>query len=155
MPRKIGLRVGAVVLSQRSPRKPMAPTHQIECVVSGKQTRGAAAYFREITAPGMGPPKHTHRQQEEIFHVIRGQHRFYLEGKTTDLGPGGCILIPRGAVHTWKNIDEAPGELHYGVLPANDTEAFFDRLTRGDFDRENLGEFFADFGMDLMGPPLE
>ncbi|MFT7488330.1 MAG: quercetin dioxygenase-like cupin family protein, partial [Candidatus Promineifilaceae bacterium] len=60
----------------------------IKCLISGKDTDGRIAVFEEIVAPGAGPPRHTHRTQVEVFHVIEGTLRFEIGGETKDVGSG-------------------------------------------------------------------
>ncbi len=127
---------------------------QIDKLVGGEVSGGMMAGFREVTSPGVGPPMHVHRDQVEIFHVIRGRHRFVVDGVETVAEPGTCLAVPIGAAHTFQNIDAGEGVLHFELLPAGRSEEFFRKLVAGDFDPEKLGEFFGDHGIDLVGPPL-
>jgi quercetin dioxygenase-like cupin family protein len=126
----------------------------IENLVSGASTAGQLAAFQEITSPGSGPPMHVHHGQVEIFHVIRGRHLFSVDGVETEADAGACLVVPQGAVHTFKNISAEEGVLHFELLPAGSSEEFFRKLTAGEFDPENVGGFFADHGIGLAGPPL-
>ena len=127
---------------------------KIDILEDGSRTGGQSAVFRETTVPGAGPPLHVHREQVEIFHVIRGQFRFSVDGALTEAGPGACLVVPAGAVHTFKNIGADEGVLHFELLPAGSSGEFFQALVAGEFDPENLGEFFGRHGIDLAGPPL-
>ncbi len=53
-------------------RAHMMPKFDIKCLVSSAQTGGAISVFEETTEPGKGPPRHIHKEQMEIFHVISG-----------------------------------------------------------------------------------
>lgn len=123
-------------------------------IISSEQTGGAMAAFAENVAPGSGPPLHAHRSQTEVFHVIQGTFLFQKEGQQVTLGPGGCIAIPRGAVHSFKNVGPEAGRLHFELLPAENAEAFFRRLVKEGSEIEDLAGFFSDYGIDLLGPPL-
>lgn len=126
----------------------------IETLVSGSVTHGAMASFRECTPAGAGPPLHRHRDQIEVFHVIRGRYRFLLEGDSIDAGPGDCITVPAGATHAFRNLLDETSELHFSLLPAGESEAFFQRLVAGDFDPDDIEAFFSRYGIDLLGPPM-
>lgn len=124
----------------------------ITCLVSGSDTDGKMAVFEEIVAPGSGPPRHTHRDQLEIFHIIEGSLKFELNGVVSEAGAGATVMIPAGAVHAFQNIGAASARIHFELLPAGDSKEAFERLVTGD--RGNVEAFFDRYGMDLSGPPL-
>ena len=112
------------------------------------------ATFQEITSQGEGPPMHAHRDQVEVFHVIKGRHRFVVDGVETEAEAGACLAVPIGVAHTFQNISTEEGILHFELLPAGSSEKFFHRIVAGDFDPEQIAEFFGSYGIDLLGPPL-
>lgn len=128
---------------------------RIQNLVSDKQTGGTISVFKEITTPGFGPPLHNHRSQLELFHIIKGQHKFKLGDQEILAGPGDCVFIPAGVAHTFKNIDQEDGLIHFELLPSGNAEAFFARLV-ADFEGiGDMGAFFREHGMDLLGPPID
>lgn len=129
------------------------PTFNIACLVSGSETDGKVAIFEEITPPGFGPPLHTHREQIEVFHVLEGTLRFLVDGETIEVCAGGTAVVPAGAVHTFKNIGDAPSRIHFELLPAGKSEEFFQRLVAEEI--EDFPAFFDEYGLDLSGPPLD
>jgi quercetin dioxygenase-like cupin family protein len=128
---------------------------KIATLLSAEATQGMMATFAETTAPGGGPPLHRHRDQLEVFHVIKGRHRFVVDGVETIADPGACLVVPIGAAHTFQNITAEEGLLHFELLPAGRSEEFFRKITAGEFDPEKLAEFFDTYGIVLAGPPLE
>jgi quercetin dioxygenase-like cupin family protein len=122
----------------------------IKVLVGGGSTDGRMAAFSEKTLPGAGPPMHIHAQQVEVFHVIKGKHLFVVDGNETIAGPGECLLVPSGSAHRFQNVDEEEGMIHFELLPAGSSETFFHRLVAGDFDRERVGAFFAEYGIALV-----
>ena len=50
-------------------------------------------------APGDFVEEHSHRKSDEIFHVISGNGRITVEGKTFDVGPGDLLFIAGGEWH--------------------------------------------------------
>lgn len=127
---------------------------QIKQLISGAETGGKLAAFEERTSPGAGPPRHAHANQIEVFHILKGRHLFLLNDQTLEAGPGECVVVPAGATHAFKNIDTEEGVLHFELLPAGSSGEFFDRLVRGDFSLEGLPEFFREYDIALLGPPL-
>jgi quercetin dioxygenase-like cupin family protein len=42
---------------------------------------------------------HRHPASEEVFYVIEGRCRFYVEGEARDVGVNHAVYIPEGAMH--------------------------------------------------------
>ena len=124
----------------------------IKCIVSGEETGGAIAVFEEIVDPGIGPPRHTHREQIEIFHVIEGTIRFEVAGETFDREAGAAAVVPAGAVHAFRNIGETAARIHFELSPALNSEEGFAKLATEEI--TDVESFFDEYGMDLAGPPL-
>ena len=124
----------------------------ITCLVSGSDTDGKIAVFEEIISPGSGPPRHTHRDQLEIFHIIEGTLQFELNGVVSEASAGASVMIPAGAIHAFQNVGDAPARIHFELLPAGDSEEAFEHLVAGDIG--DIKAFFDRYGMDLSGPPL-
>ena len=125
----------------------------IQCLVGGAETAGALAVFEEIVAPGAGPPRHTHRHQLEVFHVLAGTLRFEVDGASFERGAGEVAVVPAGAVHAFRNFGDAPARIHFELLPAADSEEAFAKLAAGEV--TDVAAFFDRYGMDLAGPPLD
>ena len=125
----------------------------IKCIISGTETDGKMAVFKEIVPSGFGPPRHTHRNQLEVFHIIEGSIQFEVNGELFERGSGAVAVVPAGAVHAFRNIGTMPAVIHFEMLPAGDSEEAFDRMVTGDIG--DVEAFFDDYGMDLSGPPLD
>ena len=124
----------------------------MKCIVSGNETDGKIAVFEEIVPPGSGPPRHTHRAQLEVFHVIEGGIQFEVNGELFERGTGAAAVVPAGAVHAFRNIGAVPAVIHFEMLPAGDSEEAFRRIATGEIG--DVEAFFDKYGMDLCGPPL-
>ena len=125
----------------------------IKCLVSGAETDGAVAVFAEVVQPGIGPPRHTHREQTEVFHVLSGVILFEIDGRRIEVSAGGAAVVPAGAVHAFKNMGQDAATIHFEMIPAGESEEAFRRLVS-----ENITDpaaFFDRYGMHLVGPPLE
>ncbi len=128
---------------------------RIRTLVKGSETEERISVFEEVTAPGFGPPLHSHPSQLELFHIIKGQHRFLLGDEELIAGPGDCVVIPAGVAHTFQNVAGEDGLVHFELLPAGAAEPFFDRLVSDFTGIADMGAFFAEHGLELLGPPLE
>ena len=42
---------------------------------------------------------HAHDEQDELFHVIRGQMTMEFRDRSVDVGPGEIIVVPKGVEH--------------------------------------------------------
>ncbi|MES2440933.1 MAG: cupin domain-containing protein [Verrucomicrobiota bacterium] len=131
----------------------MPPKLDIRCIVSGAQTGGAISVFKEIVQPGIGPPRHIHHGQIEIFHVLSGILLFEVDGVRSTVTSGGAAVVPVGAVHAFRNIGDTPATLHYELLPSGNSEEAFERIVREEI--EDAAAFFESYGMKMAGPPLE
>ncbi len=62
---------------------------------------GVGARRLEVVAGAWSTPAHEHGQEEEIFYVLAGRGISWQRGRTSEIGPGDCIvyLANRGA-HT-------------------------------------------------------
>jgi mannose-6-phosphate isomerase-like protein (cupin superfamily) len=53
---------------------------------------------RETLAPGFRVPfGHTHREQEEVYVVLRGSGRIKIDDEIVELGEGDLVRVPPGA----------------------------------------------------------
>ena len=58
----------------------------------------ALGVSREVLAPGFRVPfGHTHREQEEVYVVLRGSGRIKIDDEIVELGEGDLVRVPPGA----------------------------------------------------------
>ncbi len=112
---------------------------EMRLTVTGKDTGGKYAQWLSITQPGGGPPPHLHEREDEWFYVLEGQVSFLVEGQWTDVGPGSGAFLPKGSVHTFKNVGDGPLHMVLTVAPAG-----FE-----DFFAESAAEFAKPEGLDM------
>ena len=125
----------------------------IKCLVSSSETNGTVSVFEEVVPANGGPPLHTHESQFELFHVISGEIQFEVDGQRINVAAGGTAVVPPGKPHAFVNKSGGDSVIHFELLPSGNSEQFFDKLVRGDF--ENVPKFFADHGLKLLGPPID
>jgi mannose-6-phosphate isomerase-like protein (cupin superfamily) len=53
--------------------------------------------------PGVGPPPHIHRREEEAFYILEGTLDITLGDKQLKASAGDFVHTPRGTVHTFRN----------------------------------------------------
>jgi mannose-6-phosphate isomerase-like protein (cupin superfamily) len=66
---------------------------------------GYADVFSPAHTPG--PPPHRHSDCSELFHVLDGLVEFQVDGELVQAGPGESVLVPSGAVHTFRPVSES------------------------------------------------
>jgi quercetin dioxygenase-like cupin family protein len=94
--------------------------------LDGERTGGKLTMCTEITPPGGGPPPHYHLNEDEIFHVLEGRVAFLMNREWHDVGPGGTAFMPRGVVHTFKNVGAESSRMLIMTTPSG-IEKFFAR----------------------------
>ena len=93
--------------------------------VTGTQTNGAFTVMDQVIQPQNGPPPHIHHREDEAFYVLEGRFSFLFGDKTDVFEAGSFVYIPKGTVHTFKNIDAQQGRLLVTVTPAGLEEFFY------------------------------
>ena len=112
----------------------------VTCKVTSDQTGGAYSLFEVTTQPGGGPPPHIHHREDESFYVLAGEYEFFSGEGVIRAGANSLLCVPRGALHTHKNVGEDVGRLLATQTPGGLYERFFDEV----------GE---EVGSDEGGPP--
>jgi quercetin dioxygenase-like cupin family protein len=91
----------------------------IRFLLEAADTNGALAMF-EFTIPVAAkmPLPHFHQRYDETIYGVEGVVTFTVEGKTVDIAPGESCFVPRGAVHAFNNLKQAPAKALAVVTPA-------------------------------------
>ncbi len=134
----------------------------IEVRLSAEDTGGAYSMIEETTPPGGGPPPHLHRGEDEAFCVLEGEVEFLLGESTIPAGAGTCVHVPRGTLHTFKNVGTSPSRL-LGVLTPGGFERFFleagepategSSAPEGEPDVGRIVEIGRRYGLEIPPPP--
>ncbi len=96
--------------------------------VTAEQTGGAYSLFEVVTRPGGGPPPHVQHQEDECFYVLEGEFEFPNYSDVVRAGAGSLIYVPRGNLHTYKNVGSEPGRMLVSQTPGGLHERFFEEL---------------------------
>jgi quercetin dioxygenase-like cupin family protein len=76
----------------------------IRFLVEGATSGGTVAMFEcDVPAGANVPAPHSHDAYEETIYGLRGVLIWTVDGTPNDVGPGGVVSIPRGAVHKFEN----------------------------------------------------
>ena len=149
---------GNVVLGPGEGKTVPVPGHKITHKVDGADTGGAYSLL-EVELTGDGPPRHTHKNEDEAFYVLEGEVKFLL-GETTSVAKAGSfVLIPRGTVHTFCRVDKKNAKL-LAIFSPPGFEKFFDDAV--DLDVTDTEAYVAKaealaekYNMEIVGPPLD
>jgi quercetin dioxygenase-like cupin family protein len=141
---------GAIVLPERA-EKVFAFGDHITFHLTGKDTGGKYTLFTDIAPPGGGPPPHYHQNEDELFHVTEGRASFFYEGKWTEVPVGTAVFMPRGTIHSFKNVGETPLKLLIQTSPSG-FETFMTRCAAeftkpGGPDMKRILEISAEHGI--------
>jgi quercetin dioxygenase-like cupin family protein len=99
---------------------------EVTILLDGERTHGKLTTFINVNPPGDGPPPHYHSTEDETFYVLDGRAGFLVNGEWREVGPGGSAFMPRGSVHTFKNVGDQPLRLLVMTTPSG-FEKFFRR----------------------------
>ena len=120
--------------------------------LDGEHTSGKLAMWTNITPPGGGPPPHYHSNEDETFHVLEGRVAFLADGQWHEAGPDDSAFMPRGIIHTFKNVGDRPSRMLITATPSG-FERFFARCaeefakTGGAPDMARIIEIGAEHGI--------
>ena len=91
---------------------------------TGERTGGSLVLLENLTAPGGGPPPHVHAREDEFFYVLDGTFEIRIGDELHTVGAGGFAFVPRGTVHNFRNVTDAPARILVGFTPGG-MEGFF------------------------------
>ena len=135
---------------------------RITVKLTSEDTGGVYSVAEEISPPQGGPPPHTHSQEEETLYVLEGEVEFLLGEDTIPAGAGSCVYVPRGALHTFKNVGTSPSRV-LAVLSPGGFEKFFLEAgepapegtspPEGEPDVGRIVEIGQKYGLEIPPPP--
>ena len=130
--------------------------------ITGKQTNGVFTVIDQVIQPQSGPPPHVHHREDEAFYVLDGRFSFLCGDNQSVLEAGAFVYIPKGTLHTFKNIGGQQGRLLVTITPAGLEEFFYsigspavDLTTPPAFDPnviEKLMHLAKTYQMDIILP---
>ena len=125
--------------------------------LSSEATNGAISIVDSVSPAASGPPRHVHHDADETFVVLTGDVTFWMEGETSNVGPGGTMFVPRGKEHTFRVKGDLPSR-HLVILTPGGFEGFFEEMAAGQYripeDMERIVEIGNAYHLAFTGPPL-
>jgi quercetin dioxygenase-like cupin family protein len=126
-------------------------------LLSGEDTGSSLTVLDCRTPPGLGPPPHIHRNEDEIFLVQSGTLSYLSDGVWASVRPGGAAFLPRGQLHTYRNDGDQTSR-HWVVTTPSGFEKFFARCADefaapGGPDMARVIGIAAEHGIDIQVPP--
>ena len=81
------------------------------------QTAGTITIVELTAFPGNGPPPHIHHREDESFYVLEGTFSVLLSDETLQASTGAFVHIPKGTLHTYKNVGTSPARVLVILTP--------------------------------------
>lgn len=101
----------------------------IRFLIEARDTNGSVSMFESTVPAGAKVPvPHYHKEYDETAYGLEGVITFTVEGKAINLGPGDSCFIPRGAVHSFKNLQNTDAKALAVVTPGLLGPAYFKEL---------------------------
>jgi quercetin dioxygenase-like cupin family protein len=91
---------------------------------TAETTGGGLTLIACDAAPGGGPPPHIHDNEDEAFYVVDGTFEILLGDRLVRAHAGDFAFVPRGTVHRFANVGDAPGRILILFTPGG-LEGFF------------------------------
>lgn len=144
----------AAIVTENDVRVLRAFGEEMTVLLDGDHTAGTLAMWTAVTGPGGGPPLHYHLNEDETLHILEGRVALFLDGEWNEVGPGTTVFLPRGVVHTFKNIGDTPCRMLNMATPSG-FEKFFARCAEeftksGDPDMSRIREIGAQHGIFFL-----
>ena len=125
----------------------------IDVRASADTTGGAFTLFEEET-PVLDTSRHVHRETDELYYVIEGEHVFVCGDQEFTVGPGGTVFLPHGVPHSHRRVVPRTGRLLGMTSPAG-FEGFFRVLAEASRIGASPGEAYEraseEHGVTWMG----
>jgi len=126
----------------------------MKVMLGGEHTGGTFSAIVAEVKPGEGPPPHLHRDREEYFFVLEGTYSLGVNGNESTVGPGTLVFVPRGTVHTFKNVASTMGKILEWTIPGDNGDYFramHEMEAGGGFNPETIAEINRRFVTEFVG----
>ena len=95
----------------------------------GKKSNNEISIFNcIIPSKSRTPMPHYHADFDETVFGVKGKISWTVAGKTTEIGPGESILIPRGVTHSFSNNTDETVEFRCHVSPGILNSDYFEDI---------------------------
>ena len=122
-------------------------------LLRSEQTDGQLSAIANTVPVNFGPPLH-HHDFDEAFYVLEGELEFQVAEARVTTRAGELAFAPRGVVHTFANLSDAPARYLLLCTPAG-FERYFDRIAARQAGTEPPSEALKPYPeTTVVGPPL-
>ena len=129
----------------------------------GEDTNDSFMVLEATVPPQAGPPPHIHHHEEEAYYLLEGELEFLAGEQTFKARAGSFVYIPKGTLHSFKNVGKEPARMVTLFTPAG-MEGFFFEAGRpavkgetapppGPEDIEKSIAAAPKYGMEIPPPP--
>jgi len=85
----------------------------------------------EELPPLLDTPLHVHEREDELFHILEGEHIFECGPDRFEVGPGDFLALPRGVPHAHRRVVPGAGRFLVMTCPGG-FHGFFRMLADAD-----------------------
>ena len=134
----------------------------IEVKLTSEDTGGAYSMVEVTSPPQGGPPPHIHHDVDETLYVAEGEVEVLLGGGTTRASAGSLAYVPKGMLHTFKNIGTSPSRVLFIYSPGGFERFFLEAgehasegssPPEGEPDVGRIVEIGQKYGLEIPPPP--
>jgi quercetin dioxygenase-like cupin family protein len=124
--------------------------------LSGAASGGVFALAEVTERADGGPPQAIHHDHDETIYILEGERVMRVGEQTTRAAAGAVIFVPRGTVHSHRNVGPGPHRAIVLFTPGG-LEDFFVELSEaaGPLGPAQLVAIAARYGTEVTGPPME
>jgi quercetin dioxygenase-like cupin family protein len=127
-------------------------------------TQGGFDLVEARMLKGTEPPPHVHAREDELFYILAGEFKVFVDGQVLTVSAGECIFLPRQKPHAYLiQSNEAhvlalmtPGGFLDAInkmnAPARTMEIPSDSETYATADLTATMEVFSKFGVEMLSP---
>ena len=124
--------------------------------LSAAATGGVFALAEVVERADGGPPQAVHHDHDETVYILEGERVMRVGEQITRAAAGAVIFIPRGTVHSHRNVGPGPHRAIVLFTPGG-LEDFFVEVSEatGPLGPAQLVAIAARYGTEVTGPPME
>lgn len=132
----------------------------LSILLDGNATNGQVTVVRSRLGEGASSPLHLHRNEDEMFVVLRGTGIFWVGDERHEVADGGAVFLPRNVPHAYRFVTPEVDLLT--ICTPSGMEDFFRgagrdvRTPRPDdwaVTMASLAAAAAAGGQEILGPP--
>jgi quercetin dioxygenase-like cupin family protein len=130
--------------------------------LESEDTGGAYSVVENTSPPESGPPPHIHHNVDETLYVLEGEVEFIAGEQTIPASVGAAVYVPKGTLHTFKNVGTSPSRV-LAIISPGGFEKFFleagEPVTEGSSAPEGapdvgrIVEIGQKYGLEIPPPP--